>query len=75
MLVQRLSGPAVKVPPPVLQEDGLINQEYFGVLAGEKGPYITNDPPEFPENYAGTRDTRTEQDRSLLLFLCLIKAR
>jgi len=60
VLVQRLSGPTVKVPPPVLQDDGLINQEYFGVLAGEKGPYITNVPSEFPENHAGTLDIHTE---------------
>ena len=35
VLVQALNGPAVKVPPPVLQVDGFINQEYFGVLAGK----------------------------------------
>ena len=58
VLVQALSGPAVKVPPPVLQVDGFINQEYFGVLAGEKGPYITNVPPEFPQNHTGARDTQ-----------------
>jgi len=44
----------------VLQDDGLINQEYFGVLAGEKGPYITDVPSEFPENHAGTLDIHTE---------------
>jgi hypothetical protein len=41
------------------------------VLAGEKGPYITNVPPEFPQNHTGARDTHW--DSSLLLFLCLIK--
>ena len=58
MITQRLSEPAVKVPPPVLQEDGYINTEYFGVLAAEKGPYITNKPPNFPHDHAADRIER-----------------
>jgi hypothetical protein len=55
VITKRLSGPAVKIPPPVLQGDGHINKEYFGVLAAEKGPYITNVPPHFPEDHASKR--------------------
>lgn len=58
VLLQKLSGPAVKVPPPVLQEDGCIDKEYFGMLAAEKGPYITNVPPNFPEDHAADRIER-----------------
>jgi hypothetical protein len=57
-ITQRLEAPAVKVPPPVLQEDGKINKEYFGVLAAEKGPYIMNKPPNFEHDYAADRIER-----------------
>jgi len=61
--VQKLSGPAVKVPPPVLQENGCIDKEYFGMLAAEKGPYITNVPPHFPQDHAGTTESERARER------------
>ena len=52
-ITQKLRQPAVKVPPPVLKEDGRINEEYFSVLAAKGGPYIKNAPPTFREDHAG----------------------
>ena len=57
-ITQALHEPAVQVPPPMLQADGYINKPYFGVLAAEKGPYITNTPPNFPHDYAADRMDR-----------------
>jgi hypothetical protein len=64
-ITQRLEAPAVKVPPPVLQEDGKINKEYFGVLAAEKGPYIMNKPPNFEHDYAADRIERCVQTQEV----------
>jgi len=63
VLVQKLSGPAVRLPPPVLQENGCIDKEYFGMLAARKGPYITNVPPNFGEDHAGTTESERERER------------
>ena len=52
-ITKSLTGPQVTVPPPVLQADGLINEEYFKVVAAKAGPYITNKPPTFPQDHAG----------------------
>jgi len=57
-ITKSLTGPQVTVPPPVLQADGLINEEYFKVVAAKAGPYITNKPPTFPQDHADDRIAR-----------------
>jgi hypothetical protein len=52
-ITQQLSGPRAKLPPPVLQENGHIDMEYFRVLADKEGAYVTNSPASFPEDHAG----------------------
>jgi len=52
-ITQQLSGPRVKLPPPVLQENGHIDKEYFSVLAAKEGACVTNSPASFPEDHAG----------------------
>lgn len=39
-ITQQLSGPRVKLPPPVLQENGHIDTEYFSVLAAKEGEVL-----------------------------------
>jgi hypothetical protein len=51
-ITQQLSGPRVKLPPPVLQENGHIDKEYFSVLAAKEGACVTNSPASFPEDHA-----------------------
>lgn len=53
--MQELQAPTVRVPPPVLMDDGKINGEYFRVLAAKAGPLVTNKPQDFPHDYAGER--------------------
>ena len=50
-ITQQLSGPRVKLPPPVLQENGHIDKEYFSVLAAKEGACVTNSPASFPEDH------------------------
>ena len=50
---EQLSGEQKKIPPPVLQENGHINKEYFRVLAEKGGAFVTNIPPSFPEDHDG----------------------
>ncbi len=50
---EQLSGEQKKIPPPVRQENGHINKEYFSVLAGKGGAFVTNIPPSFPEDHDG----------------------
>ena len=52
-ITQQLSGPRVKLPPPVLQENGHIDKEYFSVLAAKEGACVTNSPASFPEDHVG----------------------
>ena len=50
---EQLSGEQKKIPPPVLQENGHIDKEYFRVLAEKGGAFVTNIPPSFPEDHDG----------------------
>jgi hypothetical protein len=57
-ITKSLQGPQAKVPPPFLQADGRLNEEYFKVVAAKAGPYIVNKPPTFPEDHAEDRIAR-----------------
>ena len=54
-IVDGLKAPAVQIPPPVLQNNGEINGEYFNVLAAKEGPLVKNSPATFKHNYPGKR--------------------
>jgi hypothetical protein len=54
-IIEKVRAPAVKVPPPVLQDDGNINREYFSVLAAKAGPFVNNVPSHFEHDYPGER--------------------
>ena len=65
-IIEKVRAPAVKVPPPVLKDDGNINREYFSVLAAKAGPFVSNSPSHFEHDYPGEKPRISVQHDAMM---------